>query len=235
MIGLILAAGNNTRISEHITFPNKVLIPIGGRTLILRNMDHIADTVDKFVIVVGKAEDHIRKEISESEYADRVTYVKQNVATGTLDAMRLALPYIDDDVFLVLGDEFIINGRTIDMVADFREKDAGASVGIIPDSDEFFIKEAYTVRYDGGCVTEFIEKPKVTFNKDRGTGYYVIKKEVFLSLVDIDPGMKEIIDLFNFAIRNGHKVVSFDIADEEYNINTKQQLDRANESFRRNQ
>jgi len=231
MIGLILAAGNNTRISGHLDCSSKVLIPIGDKTLLVRNMDLLSAHADSFIVVVGKAEDDIRKDIEKSGYSDRVTYVRQNVASGTLDAVRLALSYVDDDVFLILGDEFIINDSVKAMIDDFNARGVGVSVGIIPDSDEKYIRDAYTLHYDNGFVDKFIEKPKDIFNNNRGTGYYIIGKGVLGLLPDIDQEKKDIVDLFNYAIRKGHKVISFRIADEEFNINTIQQLERAKSAF----
>lgn len=231
MIGLLLAAGNNTRIAEYLDYPSKVLIPIGGRSLLVRNMDLLSDYVDRFVIVVGKAEDHIRQDVAQSGYSERVTYIRQDVASGTLDAVRLAFSQIHDDVFLILGDEFVINDRIKLMIDDFNARDVGISVGVIPDSDDVYIKDAYTLHYDDGFVDVFIEKPKDIFNKDRGTGYYILRKGVFELLPSVDSQLKDIVDLFNYAIKNGHKVVSFKIAEEEYNINTIQQLERAKNAF----
>ncbi|KQM09838.1 hypothetical protein AOA81_06240 [Methanomassiliicoccales archaeon RumEn M2] len=231
MIGLILVAGNNTRIADYLDYPSKVLIPIGGKSLLVRNMDLLSAYVDRFVVVVGKAENDIREDIAQSGYSNRVTYVRQNVASGTLDAVRLAMSNIHDDVFLVLGDEFIIGNRIKSMIEDYNAKDVGISVGIIPDSDEVYIKDAYTLHYDGGYVDLFIEKPKDIFNRDRGTGYYIIKKEIFELLPNLDSGKKDIVDLFNHAIENGHKVVSFTVAEEEFNINTIQQLEKAKSAF----
>ena len=142
MIGLVLAAGNNTRIAEHVKCSSKVLIPIGGKSLLIRNMDLLSNHVDRYVIVVGKAEDDIRTEVSKSRYSDRVRFVRQETASGTLDAVRLALPYVDEDVFLVLGDEFLIDDRIDRMVDEFNDEYPGAIVGVIPDSDDYFIKQA---------------------------------------------------------------------------------------------
>ncbi len=234
MIALILAAGNNTRIAGDTHYPSKVLIPIGGKSLLLRNMDLLSDHVDRFVIVVGRAEDEIRREINRSSYSDRTEFVRQDEATGTLDAVRLAMPYVHGDVFLVLGDEFLIHDRIDGMIDAFNDGDADVVVGIIPDSDEFFIKEAYTLHYDGRFVDRFIEKPEVVFNRDRGTGYYIIDRKVLNLLPDIDPGKKDIIDLFNHALENSCRILSFHVAQEEYNINTALQLNRAIESFEHN-
>ena len=204
----IIAAGNNTRIAEHLHYSSKVLIPIGG-----------------------KAEADIRTEVEQSSYSNRVMYVRQEVASGTLDAVRLAMSCVNDDVFLVLGDEFLINDRIDKMVDDFNNRDLDVIVGIIPNSDDCFVKDAYTLHYESGFVDKFVEKPKTIFNNDRGTGYYIIGKDVLKYLSDIDSKKKDIIDLFNYAIENGTRTASFQIAEEEYNINTIQQLDRAVNAF----
>lgn len=231
MIGLILAAGNNTRIAEHIDYPSKVLIPLGGRSLLVRNIDAISPFVDSFIIVVGKALSEIKENITLAGYSKHVVFVNQEVATGTLDAVRTALTMIDDDVFLILGDEFLINDRIPLMIDVFLKSDVGISVGIIPDSDEALIKNAYTMSYESEYVSKFIEKPNTPLNKDRGTGYYILKKEVLNLLPQIDTEKKDIVDLFNFGIENGYKAISFRIAEEEYNINTVEQLDRAIMAF----
>lgn len=231
MIGLILAAGDNIRIAEHLDIPSKVLIPIGGRSLILRNMDLLSKVVEGFIIVVGKAEDHIKVEISGSEYCERTIFIKQEEATGTLDAVRSAFPYIHDDVFLVLGDELLINNRINDMALNFETSGIDISVGVIIDSDDSDIRDAYTVHYMDGFIDEFVEKPDIIFNRDRGTGFYLIRNKVLKLLTEIDAGKKDIIDLFNHALGKGFTATSFEVAMDEYNINTIERLKKAEKAF----
>ena len=231
MIGLILAAGDNVRIADDLDCPSKVLVPIGGRSLILRDMDLMSTIVDQFIVVVGKAGEYIRHEILMSEYSDRTLFVIQNVATGTLDAIKTALPYIYEDVFLVLGDELLIDDKLRSMANDFQTKDVGISVGIIPNSDDSLIRDAYAMHYNNGFIDLFIEKPKIIFNKDRGTGFYMIKKDVFQLLSEIDPVKKDVVDLFNHALRKGFKATSFKVAEDEYNINTIDHLKKAEKAF----
>ncbi len=87
------------------------------------------------------------------------------------------------------------------------------------------------MHYANGSIDKFVEKPSDVFNKDRGTGYYIVSKEAFSLLSEIDQDKKDIIDIFNHAISMNHKAIPFVIAEEEFNINTLQQLNRAMLAF----
>lgn len=234
MIGLILAGGNGTRIKADVKLPSKVLIPIADRTLIQRNVDVLSPYVSEIVIIVGKAHNEIKEELLKTDQLKKITFLKQNDATGPLDAMRIAFGYVkDEDVLMALGDEILISGHIGGLIDNAYEKKSDMSFAIIPYSKEEDIAKCYSLYYDKDMyVSKLVEKPTIFPNKDRGAGYYYISKSVFNLLSDEDlKNKKDILDLFNYAISKGFKATSYHIAYQAFNINTMEELNKVKEYF----
>lgn len=228
MKGIILAGGNGTRISQYHDKPSKVLLEIDGKPLIISNMERISAYVDSFIVVVGKAGKEIKEVVGNVFDGKTVLYAEQTQQKGPLDALNTAIPYLDDDdVILVLGDEFLIGDNIKQCVEAFNRRYPDAILGIIPDSKDDEIRQTYSILYKGdNRVAHIEEKPKdIDFNHDRGTGYYFLSTKILSEAKYIPPrsnGQYELADLFNHFIAK-HKdadIRTKRIADRAYNINT---------------
>lgn len=231
MKGVILAGGDGTRISGHHNKPSKVLIEVDGVPLICSNMERIAPFVTEFIVVVGKARDAIVKAVGNIFQGIPVTFVTQEVRDGPLGALRCAMNILeDDDIILVLGDEYLIGDMIPKAVEIFNRRYPVALLGVIPDSSESDIAQTYSVKYrDFGKVVEVVEKPTEFPNKDRGTGYYFLSKAILDYIQFVEPrpnGQYELADLFNFWIssQGSDGIRTTRIAERAYNINTVETL-----------
>lgn len=108
---VILAAGKGTRMGGDLP---KVLFKVKGRPMI----NHVIDSARKaaggcIVVVVGYKADNVRLAL-ESESG--LLYAFQEEQLGTGDAVKCALPYLDEkvtDVIILFGDVPLIKERTI--------------------------------------------------------------------------------------------------------------------------
>lgn len=232
MIGVLLAGGDGKRIAKDIVYPSKVLIQIDGESLLRRNMRLMEGFIDSYIIVVGKAEQDIRADVGDTFMGKDVRYVTQTVRDGSLGALRCVYQLVkEEDIVLVLADEYITGSRLEQMNEVFNRRYPDAIMGVIPDSDEKSIGRAYSVSYEedmtlpykGAKVKELVEKPTVFPNRIRGTGYYFLSEfavRLIMSVPPRDNGQYEITDLFSFIVEVGGTVITRTVADKEFNINS---------------
>jgi dTDP-glucose pyrophosphorylase len=138
----------------------------------------------------------------------------------------------EDDFFLLLGDEVLVNSRHKEMLEAFMSGEIFALCGVMYQKDKEKIKRTYTVLTDeSDRVLRLIEKPKKPLNNWQGTGHCVFKNNL-LSYIERTPihserGEKELPDLMQCAVDDGQVVKIFDICDEYTNINSEEDLKEA--------
>ncbi|MEM5870446.1 MAG: sugar phosphate nucleotidyltransferase [Candidatus Aenigmatarchaeota archaeon] len=163
----------------------------------------------------------------------RIRYVFQHEQKGVVHAIECARNAIGkDDFFLLLGDEVLINSKEKEMIKEFVEKEIFGICGVCIVKDREKIKRTYTVITDSdGRIFRLIEKPRVPLNDYQGTGHCVFKNEIlkYIERTPIHPerGEKELPDLIQCAIDEGHIVKIFKICDAYTNINSLEDLEEA--------
>ncbi|MFD0377433.1 aminotransferase class I/II-fold pyridoxal phosphate-dependent enzyme [Streptomyces sp. NPDC127112] len=101
---VVLAAGLGRRLGLHHAKP---LLPVAGRPILLRTLDHLAAAgVRETVLVVGYLADEVRAAVGETHAGMAVTYVESDAYRTTNNAysLWLAREQLDEDVYLVEGD-----------------------------------------------------------------------------------------------------------------------------------
>jgi bifunctional UDP-N-acetylglucosamine pyrophosphorylase / glucosamine-1-phosphate N-acetyltransferase len=132
---VVLAAGEGTRMRS--TTP-KVLHPLCGRPMLLHVLDALeALPLERIVVVVGHAAEHVTKTLQEQLTGDvPVEFVEQHKQRGTGDAVNVALTanasdldLEDEDLIIVMGDAPLLRAETLAMLAtEHRHADAAASL-----------------------------------------------------------------------------------------------------------
>ena len=235
MKALILAGGRGKRLGNLTDSINKCMLLFKGKPVLEYNMKRAADLdeVDQIVIVVGhRAEDIINKYGIAYE-GKKITYVIQQDPKGLVNAIECAKDAIGkDDFFLLLGDEILINSRHRGLITKFREENLFAACGVMLQKDKSKISRTYTVLTgDAGRIFRLIEKPRIPLDNWQGTGHCVFKNEI-LSYIERTPihperGEKELPDLIQCAVDNGQLVKIFNVCDEYTNINSREDLEDA--------
>ncbi|MDI6840290.1 MAG: nucleotidyltransferase family protein [bacterium] len=239
MKALILAGGRGKRLKEITNSVNKCMLELGGKPVIEYNIDRAAEIVDisEIVIVVGhRAEDIINRYGTEYN-GKKIKYVLQWEQKGLVHAIECSKHAIgEDDFFLLLGDEVLINSRHKEMLDKFKDEDLFGVCGVMIQKDKSKISRTYTVLVDdNGRIFRLIEKPKKVLNDFQGTGHCIFKNEI-LSYIERTPihperGEKELPDLIQCAVDNGQLVKIFDICDKYTNINSEEDIIVAEKLF----
>ncbi len=135
----------------------------------------------------------------------------------------------EDDFFLLLGDEILINSRHRELVEEFKTKSLFAVCGVLIQKEKSKISRTYTVLTGpDGRVFRLIEKPKRALDNWQGTGHCVFKNEIlsYIARTPIHPerAEKELPDLIQCAVDDGQLVKIFNICDDYTNINSTEDL-----------
>lgn len=123
---IVLAAGHGTRMKSA---KHKVLHPVCGKPMILHILDTLeALAIDQIIVVVGQEREAVTAVIN-----GRADIAVQERQMGTGDAVRAALPQIQDDVSSIVvlyGDAPLIESSTLMRMFDLREQENAAVVAL---------------------------------------------------------------------------------------------------------
>ena len=102
MKAVIPLAGKGTRLRPHTYLTPKPLLRVGGKPVMSYILDDLQDLgIEEIVFVIGYLGDVV-KDYMAAEYPDiRPEYVVQEVQDGTAGAVKLAEPFIDDEVLIL--------------------------------------------------------------------------------------------------------------------------------------
>lgn len=241
MKALILAAGRGERLGEVQGPLNKCMLELGGKPVMEYNLERAAELedVDEIIVIVGyKAEDIINR-YGTNYKGKKVKYVMQWEQKGLVHAIECSKNALgDDDFFLLLGDEVLINSKHKEMLQKFKEKELFGVCGVCIAKDRSKIRRTYTVIVDKeGRIFRLIEKPRKALNDFQGTGHCIFKNEILSYIertsIHHERKEKELPDLIQCAVDDGHIVKIFPICDEYTNINTEEDLRETEEILKK--
>ncbi len=235
MIGIILAAGNGTRMKKSSNVDScKVLRKINDTYLIefaLKNLIEL-DVTDVFV-VVGKDGENIKNAIGEEYNGLKITYVYQAQPKGLINALVQALNSFEpDDVVLQLADEIFIKLNSENIKAMVKANAYDFYYGVTYEDDAQKIKGNYSVETDENMlIKKCIEKPENIINNIKGTGFCIFRQNVLKLLGDVyneaDNTPNNLCDFSDLLVEKGKKGLAFFVAEKEFNINTATDLEQA--------
>ena len=106
MKAIIFAAGIGKRLQGVTQGRPKCLVEIGGRTLLSRHVEYLGQLgVRQVVLVVGFAQDHIRKALAGDPFAQDIRWVvNEQFARGSITSLWASRSEMDDDVVLMDAD-----------------------------------------------------------------------------------------------------------------------------------
>jgi dTDP-glucose pyrophosphorylase len=228
MKALILAAGRGSRLGERPDEGNKCMLRLFGKPLIQYSLENsVRAGAKEIVMVVGYRAEAIINEYGIDYQGVRIRYVIQDDAHGLVHAIETASDAINQsDFMLFLADEILWEPHHEAMLKQFEAEDLFVMCGVVSERDRDEIRKTYALIEDDRDrrIYRLIEKPRNPPNEVRGTGNCIFRAEI-LDYVELTPinqsrGEKELPDLIQCAIDDGHIVKAFDIGDGYANINT---------------
>lgn len=234
MIGVILAAGNGSRLKESKGEQCcKILEKVSNQRLIefaLKNLVELK--INKVLVVVGEHGDLIRQEIGNSYENMDITYIPQSSQLGLINAFVQALPYINNEtVVFQLADEIFVEMKA-DAINQCLASATDFYCGITYEQSPDKIKGNFSVEIDShGNIKKCVEKPTQIINNIKGTGFCIFKSAAtdFLSTVynEVENTPYDLCDFINLMTTNNICGKILEIAKKEFNINTMADLEEA--------
>lgn len=229
MIGVILAAGDGTRLAKS-TGQNicKALRKINDTYLIEFALNNLIELeITEAYVVVGKQGDSIKEVIGNEYEGINIHYVRQNEQKGLVDAFVQALKEMNngETVILQLSDEIFINLNTEFIKAELKAENFDFYCGVTPEENEQKVKNNFSVETDeNSLLVKCTEKPKIVTDNVKGTGFSIfsgktqkIIKEMYESENNT---LYDLCDCFNYLTEKGYRGLVFPVAEREFNINT---------------
>ena len=175
---MLLAAGKGTRLGELGRQTPKVLVEIGGRPLLARQLDYLArEGAGRVVINAHWLADQIVDFVDKRELPCKVEVVVEPELLGTAGGLRNALPHFEcHEPIVVLNGDTLIDAPLERIVGEHIESAAEATI-CASWLDDCTGKGVITVDPEG-CVTAFEEKPALPRPGLASAGLYVIEREL---------------------------------------------------------
>lgn len=214
----ILAGGLGSRLGALVKDTPKPLITVAGRPFVLHQLQMLAEQgVTRVVMCVGHLGQRIVDSIGGERYGVEITYSFDAPGlSGTLGAIRLAKPLLDERFLILYGDTFL----RVDVGAFFRDWSTSGLLGamtVLRNSDEWGPSNA--VYRDGVVLAYDKRRPKASMKWiDYGLG------GLHLDALNAVPAqMADLSDLYTRLASDG-QLFGFEVADRFYDIGTPQAL-----------
>jgi len=212
MKAVIPLAGKGTRLRPHTYLTPKPLLSVGGRPVMSYILDDLSSLgIEEIVFVIGYLGDVV-KDYMAAEYPNiRPEYVVQEVQDGTAGAVKLAEPFVDDEVLILFVDTLF----DADLSMAKRLDPAWAGV-IWAKEVEDYQRYGVIVTDEESAMTRIIEKPSEPISKLANIGLYYIRDHKLLfegidKALDSPPGPSGefyLTDAFQYMVDQGSKLLA---------------------------
>lgn len=239
MKGLVLAAGRGKRLGVRSEEHNKSMLSFFGKPLVQYSLENAARAgVCEIVVVIGYQAQEIVGSFGSEFRGIRLRYVTQEDAQGLVHAIDCSRAAVgDSDFMLFLADEVLCNPDHVGMMKAFAAERHFVTCGVVVEHDREEIRKTYAVIENerDHRIHRLIEKPRNPPNPIRGTGNCIFRPGIFdyvpLTPINHFRGEKELPDLIQCAIDDGHVVKSYVIGDHYININTPEDIANAEREY----
>ncbi len=216
MKAIIPLAGKGTRLRPHTLTTPKPLVHVGGRPVMSYILDELLELgIDEMIFVVGYLEDVARDWIAREYPQIRAEFAVQEVQDGTAGAIKLAEPWVDDDVLILFVDTLF-------------EADLGLTQALEPEwAGVIWAKEVddyqrfgVIVTDEDGAMTRIVEKPSEPISRLANIGLYYIRDTTLLfaginEVLASDPGPTGeyyLTDAFQYMVDHGARIRTAPVA-----------------------
>jgi len=209
--GLVLAAGEGSRLRPFTFSRPKHLIPLLGKPMIRYAIDDLVKSgVRDIGVVVGYFGDLIRETLKDGlELGARLSYITQEKRLGIAHAIHLAVThgFIDKSFVVYLGDNILSSGIRKHLKSFLeRGSDVYILLSRVKDPSKFGV-----AILRNGSIERLVEKPKEPVSDLAVVGVYFFRdpdlvEKAFNTLKPSWRGEYEITELIQWFIDNGYRV-----------------------------
>ena len=178
--GVVLAAGEGTRLRPLTRNRPKPMLPAGTRPILEYVFDALVEAgIGEILVVVGYKRDRVQKRFGSTYRDVPVTYVRQAKQLGSGHALLQARDAVEGPFVAVNGDR-VIDPATVTATLDrFDGDDPVMAVREHPRANQYG-----AVELDGDRVVELAEKPSGDAYRLINAGVYALPGDWFEQLAD---------------------------------------------------
>lgn len=236
MDGVVLAAGEGTRMGSLTAEQPKGLVEVAGQPVLSHAFDALLSVgVQRLVVVVGYRGEQIVARYGEM-YRDRpVAYVEQPEQLGTAHALQQAMPVVEAP-FVVLNGDNVCRANLGSVIERHRETDAAATLLVESVSREQARTTGVLETDADGRVTGLVEKPDDPPSTLVNRGFYAFGPEIGPALDRTDRsarGEYEITDAIDDLLKRGHRIETVELSGWCHNVNEPADRERVAEKLER--
>jgi glucose-1-phosphate thymidylyltransferase len=209
---IIPLAGKGTRLRPHTHLVPKPMLKIAGKPVmayILEDLERLGG-VDQVVYVTGHLKEKV-EQYAKTQFKLPAAFVEQKVQDGTAGAVKLAQPYVDQDVLIIFVDTIFETDLSV-----IKTTDADGIIWVkeVEDYQRFGV----VVTDTDGNMTKIVEKPDTPISKRANIGLYYVKnwKLLYEGIDHVltqpkNKGEYFLTDAFQYMIDKGAKLKVIDV------------------------
>jgi glucose-1-phosphate thymidylyltransferase len=211
---IIPLAGKGTRLRPHTHLVPKPMLKIAGKPVmayILEDLRKLGN-VEQIVYITGHLKEKVQ-EYATTEFADLPSvYVEQKVQDGTAGAVKLAQPFVDQDVLIIFVDTIFETDLSV-----LKNTDADGIIWVkeVEDYQRFGV----VVKDENDNMTRIVEKPSTPISKSANIGLYYMKnwKLLYEGIDHVltqpkNKGEYYLTDAFQYMIDKGAKIKVIEVS-----------------------
>jgi glucose-1-phosphate thymidylyltransferase len=233
MRGVVLAAGEGTRMRPLTDDKPKPLVEVDGKTVLERCFDSLIDVgVDGFVVVVGYKNEKIIEAYGDEYDGFPVVYAHQDERDGLAHALLQAEQYVENDFMLVHGDN-VFASSAYDDLRGVTRSDADATLLVEEVPDDKARNTAVVVMCDDRVV-DVVERADNPPSNLSVVGFYSLPPSVFDACRSTEPSERAERELGDALSRLADTcdVRAITLDGERVNVNNVEDIEKAERMLR---
>jgi len=203
MKAVVLAAGEGTRLKPFTENMPKVMLPVANKPILEYVIDALAKSgVRDIIMVVGYKKERVMQHFGDGKkFGIEIKYAIQEEQVGTCHALLQAEKYIDDEPFLVLPGDNLIDEKLLFPLIN-ENHDLALIVAKHSQPSKYGV-----VEIGEGFIKSIVEKPKEAKSNIVSTGIYKLNLEILNFLKECGKsGIYSLTNAIQMAIENGYSI-----------------------------
>jgi bifunctional UDP-N-acetylglucosamine pyrophosphorylase/glucosamine-1-phosphate N-acetyltransferase len=213
---IVLAAGEGRRLRPFTLTRPKCMLPVANKPILEHLVANFKEwNVNEVIIVVGYRKEKVFEYFkSAPKLPVKLQYAVQKEALGTASALSVVESMIEDDRFLVLYGDLLVDGAAVSI---FLEEASGGDtlVAAVRAKD---LQRFGVLEMKNDEIARIVEKPmRKAPNALANAGIYVFSRSIFKAIKHVKRSFRgefELIDAINWLIKGGERVVAVEIPQE---------------------
>lgn len=180
MKGVLLTAGEGTRMRPLTLTRPKTMLQVGGKPILQYNLEALRDAgIKDIIMVVGYKKEAIEDYFGNgSLFGVNIDYITQDERLGTAHAINSVHDMIEDEFIVLNGDIIVDPELIVDLIAKYKSEEAASILMLteVEDPSSFGV-----VEIENGIIKNIVEKPAQGEAPSNliNAGIYLFDKTIF--------------------------------------------------------